>query len=89
MTNSWSFCHEHYHKTADRALPQGRMNAVATTFTNTKRIKVEENVVFPVCCFSSFDPTGLIKTNVGDGEIDSFTYNTKSRTIQCKLNHEI
>ena len=89
ITNSWSFCHEHYHKTADRALPQGIMNGNSETFTNTKRIKVEENVVFPVCCFDSFDATGLIRTNVGDGEIDSFTYNTKTKTIQCKLNHEI
>ena len=89
MTLSTAYIQDNLFKNAGRLLPQGVMNGNSETFTNTKRIKVEENVVFPVCCFSSFDPTGLIKTNVGDGEIDSFTYNTKSRTIQCKLNHEI
>ena len=89
MTLSTAYVQEELFKSAGRLLPNGNMNGNSATFTDTARIKVEENVVFPVCCFDSFDATGLIRTNVGDGEIDSFTYNTKTKTIQCKLNHEI
>lgn len=71
---SWANLHYNYHRYG-RVLLNGTMNNVPTAFFTAQRNKVQESVHLIVgCCGQNFDPTGtLIKTHIGNGEVESAT----------------
>lgn len=70
-----------------RLLPTGNVNGVATTFDSILKLKQQKEVSFPQCC-NDIDYNGLIRTDLGDGIIDSATYESKSGTLKANIIYE-
>lgn len=74
----------------NRILKTGLNGTYTLTFTdNTKRIKVQKNIKLLLCCDDSFDANrAKIITELGVGEIESATFNTKFNRISITAHHE-
>jgi len=71
-----------------RYLNNGTLNGVATVFNSTRPIKRQEGLVFPVPCLNDFNPLELIKTSVGQGRLESATYNLSSQLFNVVIKFE-
>ena len=62
----------------DRIFLNGHMNSGAvapqveiTTFESAQKIKLQDEIEFPLCCKDDFDPMNTITTEMGDGAVSS------------------
>lgn len=85
---SWTALHRDYF-TFYRYLPSGDLNDVATVFDSTRPIKKQENLTFPICCLDDYDPADLIRTEIGDGVLDSAEYNLSQQQIDVTIKFEL
>ena len=72
----------------NRILPFGWMNRSYTGFDSSQFFKKQEAFKIPFCCETDFDPLDLVKTTLGDGEIESAEINFEDDTIELKLKYE-
>lgn len=83
---SWANLHDAYWK-SNRYLSTGMMNNVAVTFTDTlRKLKKQKALEFPYCV-ENFESlvNDLVRTTMGDGEIESAEYNIKSGNVKIEL----
>lgn len=85
---AWANLHRDYHEYY-RPYVSGTLNDVPTTFLSTRPIKSQENVRFPLCRFNDFNPLERVKTFVGDGIVDSASYNIQKQFMSCTLKFEL
>lgn len=57
----------------------------ATTFTSQNKTKCQRDIRFPRLGAGAFDPTKLITTNIGNGEVKTFEVNTDTDYIKVSL----
>ena len=84
---AWANLHRDYFLDY-RYLNNGTLNGVATVFNSTRPIKRQEGLVFPVPCLNDFNPLELIKTSVGQGRLESATYNLSSQLFNVVIKFE-
>lgn len=70
-----------------RLLPTGNVNGVATTFDSILKLKEQEEVIYPQCC-EVIDYNGLVRTELGDGMINSAKYVSKTGNLKLNLIYE-
>jgi hypothetical protein len=70
-----------------RILEDGTMNNDSVTFESWFKAKEQDEIRFDLCC-TSFDPTDLIKTSMGNGEVVSAGYNFSSGILRVILRYE-
>lgn len=75
----------------DRIFKRGSINIEArvVTFFTTKKSKIQKDLRFPRLEEGPFDPKKLIRTNIGDGEVQEFEIETDSDYINATLIYEI
>ena len=71
---SWALLHHNFYR-YDRLFEKGFMNGVETTFLTTQRIKLQEELTFPLCCGEYINTNQLVRTQLGDGVIKSLSIN--------------
>lgn len=76
--------HRDYHK-YERPLPAGVMNNSLTYFESIKPTKKGVAFKIPLCCPNDFEPDDLVKTPLGNGEVESSTYSFKDSTLELEL----
>jgi hypothetical protein len=79
-----------YH-THSRPFKTGFINKNETTFYRSLRLKIQEAISFPMQCddyMNNYDPAGLIKTQLGAGEIDKATYHEPAGKLTVTLRHK-
>lgn len=82
---SWANLHYNYHRYG-RVLLNGNMNGVDEVFFTATRNKVQDNVKLQICCGETFEPTGkLIKTEIGQGEVETAEQENNIITLQINL----
>ncbi len=84
---AWGNLLEHYH-TYDRLYPTGTLNGVSTTFDSAKRRKVGEEleiILSNSSYWTVYSAGDLIETQIGIGEVDKATYETRD----CKLSLQL
>lgn len=72
----------------DRPQSQGQMNGADTVFETRVRLKKQEEISVPVTCeflFDTFDPNNLIKTQIGWGQVKSWSYSAKKCLLTLQL----
>lgn len=84
---SWANLHRDYFLDY-RYLDAGNLNGAATVFNSTRPIKKQEGVIFPLECLDSFDPLQLVRTELGDGRVETAEYDLASRKITVTLKFE-
>lgn len=74
----------------DRPQGEGTINGVLETFVTTFRAKRQVELTVPVSCsfLQLFDPTELVKTGIGWGEIDGYKISLADCAITFDLLHE-
>lgn len=83
---TFPYIHDKYYRKPSKC---GRTTINGNTSFNTgfiDRTKIQE-IEFPLSTVS-FDPIGLIKSQIGDGKVGSFTENITTHEIKAKLRHE-
>lgn len=83
---SFPFIQENYY---GYDLPAGEVDINGNTYNNLPvplRMIEQEGVKFPTC--KKIDVVGLVKTYLGNGEIEKMSLNLQSRTYTIDLNHE-
>lgn len=83
---AWANLHENYHK-YNRPLISGNMNGAATNFISAEPSKRQQNMVYIDCCFSINAQTALVRTSLGDGEIDKYEKDNKDEVYRFELLH--
>lgn len=78
-----------YHR-HDRMLPEGKLNNNTVTFESTQRRKrqVELRVQMSIADFFDWDENDLVKTQMGWGKVDSFSYSCRTCTLTLNVEHE-
>jgi hypothetical protein len=79
-----------YH-THSRPFKTGFINKNETTFYRSLRQKIQEPISFPMQCddyMNNYSPAGLIKTQLGAGEIDKATYTEPAGKMTVTLRHK-
>jgi len=73
-----------------RPLPTGKMNLANTIFEGIEKVRKQVPISLPMCCpefEANFNPNGLIRTQLGDGEIEEATYEEPSERLTLNLKH--
>ena len=68
----------------------GLLNNTSITFDSIRPNKKGEAIVLPGwCCsdFLDFDPTTLVTTEIGDGEVEKITWSARSGTVTFELSY--
>lgn len=78
--------HERYWKW-ERIFPRGTMNGQDMTFSSSEYRKIQVPISVPACC-SGLDLDGLIRTGIGDGQLEEAEYDGKSGMIKIVVKHE-
>lgn len=75
----------------DRIFKSGSLNLEprSLTFFTAKKNKIQKDLRFPRIEVGPFDPQKLIKTNIGDGEVQEFEIETDSDYINVTLIYDI
>lgn len=81
--------HPNYWK-HDRPLINGVMNGASTSFVSAKKIKKQEGLTVKVSpdAFVSVDPSELMKTEIGWGEVQEAEWHSRNCMIEVNLNHD-
>lgn len=82
--------HENYHDYG-RPFRKGFINEVETDLFQTLRQRQQVDITIPMQCsdyLDNFDPTGLVKTQMGAGEIEKATYTDPQGTLTLSLKHK-
>lgn len=82
----WANLHENYLKW-DRALEEGYMNRVFTSFNTKRRIKKQKGFKITLCCEEDFNPVNLVKTNLGTGKIEEAEIDFQTRKLELKIKY--
>lgn len=69
----------------ERPLISGQINNVPVVFKSAIPIKKGVPVNIPLCCGQEFNPNDYIVTQLGNGIVDSATFNLESQTIDLDL----
>jgi hypothetical protein len=80
----WLQLHEHLHR-HNRYFGTGKMNNSATTFDDPRKTRRLQQFTVPHCCDENFDPTKLVITPLGDGQVQRGARNTIGNTITLDL----
>ena len=84
----WANLHVNFHKYR-RVLLQGFMNNILTNFVTAKRTKQQKDLILVICCEDNFDPSNiLIRSELGDGILDSAEYTVKKGVMTISLFHD-
>ncbi len=76
----------HKHK---RPFKTGIMNGVTTNFLSPVYNKIQNNVLCQMCCIDGFQKyDSLVRTELGEGEIQSAEINYTKEVIKFKLKHD-
>ena len=75
-----------YH-TYERPQIRGIMNDEETIFDSTKALKEGVDFSIPLCCDDNFDPDDYIVTGIGNGIVESATFNLKNKMLDLSLNY--
>ena len=78
---------QHYYWNQNRPLPTGKMNNQTTNFTMNRKLRKQVHITFPYC-LADFDPSYLIRTTQGDGEVESAEYSFKTGQVKVQLIYE-
>lgn len=73
--------------TYGRLLSSGKVNGVATNFYTKEKLKKQPEITFPLCC-TILNYNGLFRTELGDGEIESGEFESKSGNLKVNLIYE-
>lgn len=89
INNTLSLAHlmDKYHR-HNRPLKRGMMNLRNTSFETTKKVKKGVTITIPFCWDEDFDPNDLIKTMMGDGEVDSAKFRFADMMLELNLVYE-
>lgn len=82
---SWSALHHRFHR-HNRPLLVGQMNGQEVTHESSARIK-EQEIPFKICCGLEIT-SGLVRTELGDGLINSAEINLRNNQVKFVLKHE-
>ena len=79
----------HYHLWR-RPLPTGTLNNSLTTFESSipRKKQTEIRVIYSRASYRDWDPSTLVKTQMGWGEVESAEYSARTCTLTLKLRHE-
>lgn len=80
----WAYLHALYHQ-YDRLQLKGYMNGQYTTFESTRPAKKRMRIAFKFCCGDTIDLTGLVKTNMGDAQIESASFILYEEQMELNL----
>lgn len=83
---SWTLLHEYLHR-HDRPYQEFYMNDMLNSALYLRKKKQQEPFMIPGCCDTEFDPFKLYNTALGDGEVDSATYDIAKDLIKIKLTY--
>jgi hypothetical protein len=83
---SWGNLHKNYWMHG-RILPKGYMVGKPTTFTSSLKLKKQTELTFHNCN-TVFDPYKLIRTEMGDGEVESATEELENEVIKVILRYD-
>jgi len=83
---SWTLLHEYLHR-HDRPYQEFYMNNMLNSALYLRKKKQQEQFMIPGCCDVEFDPFKLYNTDLGDGEVDSATYDIAKDLITIKLTY--
>jgi hypothetical protein len=72
----------------NRILPFGNMNRVYELFESSQFFKKQKKFKIPLCCGTQFDPLDLVKTVLGDGEVETAEQDYLNDTLELKLKYE-
>jgi|GEM_PF-5217543 len=74
-----------------RPFKEGFINNLLLLMYRSLRLKLQAPITIPMDCndyLNNYDPSGLIKTQLGAGEIESATYIDPDQTLEIKLRHK-
>jgi len=71
----------------DRPYQEFYMNNMLNSALYLRKKKQQEQFMIPGCCDVEFDPFKLYNTDLGDGEVDSATYDIAKDLITIKLTY--
>jgi len=72
----------------NRILPFGNMNRNFTNFESSQFFKKQKKFKIPFCCDTVFNAIDLVRTTLGEGQIESAEIDFESDTIELKLKYE-
>ena len=84
---AWSQLLRDYHR-HKRPFRSGNMNGVDTTFDSVIPTVKGEEIGIPLCCNDIFNPADLVKTQIGDGVIDSTSFSLRTGIMKVNLMYE-
>lgn len=86
---SWNNLQDYYHR-YDRPQVNGIMNGEPTKFESYKRTRKQAAIQIHLCCtdFDKFDPSHLVKTQLGWGEIGNAKYSEPREVLTLELIHD-
>lgn len=82
---SWACLHPYRFKDYGRFFATGKMNGVATNFTNIMRTKLQSALVFKLCCGDTFDAGSYFKTELGVGKLDKYKITFGKKTVDIDI----
>lgn len=72
----------------NRILIFGHLNRQFTNFESSQFFKKQKKFKIPFCCETVFNPIDLVKTTLGEGQIESAEIDFETDTIDLKLKYE-
>lgn len=81
---SWANLHDNYYR-HDRFLISGMMNDAQTTFETAKKTQRQVPVLFSGCCKGVNPMIDLVKTELGDGQIDKMSKENRDEIFTVEL----
>ena len=73
----------------ERYSDTGKLNDSPIIFKSVKPIKKGEELIIPYCCDDVFKPNDIIKTELGDGIVESATLKLNDNTLRLKLAYDV
>ncbi len=89
-TMSFGYLLPRYHDHS-RPFKEGFINKIQTAFYRSLRNKIQADISIPFQCddyMNNYDPSGLVKTQLGGGEIDKATYVEPDGQLTLTLKHK-
>lgn len=85
---SWAYLLPDRHVEYGRLFRNGVINGVDYIFPNTLKTKIQNDLKGTVCCEDNFNVRKLVKTGLGIGEIDKYSFDFAKKVVQIDLAFE-
>ena len=85
---SWAYLLPDRHVEYGRLFRNGVINGVDYIFPNTLKTKIQNDLKGTVCCEDNFNVRKLVKTGLGIGEIDKYSFDFAKKVVQIDIAFE-